>query len=70
MEWVPTAKPPTFKDAIPPLRVAVLIKVEPSRNVTVPVAVLGVTVAVRVTAAPYAAGFGEDETATEDVPMT
>jgi hypothetical protein len=49
--------------AIPPLIVTVLSVVLPSTNVTVPVAVLGVTVAVNVTEAPYVDGFVDEVTA-------
>jgi len=43
--------------AIPPLTVPVPSVVAPSRNVTIPVAVEGVTVAVNVTACPKVDGF-------------
>jgi hypothetical protein len=39
----------------------------PSRNVTVPVAVDGVTVAVKVTEEPYVDGFAEEARVTEEV---
>ena len=44
----------------PPVRVPVPMLVAPSRNVTVPVALDGVTVAVSVTKAPYVEGFREE----------
>jgi hypothetical protein len=52
IECEPTAKVDVVKVAVPPLSVPVPIDTPPSRNVTVPVAVLGVTVAVNVTAVP------------------
>ena len=48
---------------VPPLSVPVPSVVAPSRKVTVPVAVLGVTVAVSVTLCPKTDGFTLDETA-------
>jgi len=51
------------KVAVPPLRLAVPRVVEPSRNVTFPVAVDGVTTAVKVTVWPEADGFGETDSA-------
>ena len=44
---------------MPPLRVPVPRVPVPSLNVTVPVAPLGVTVAVKVTGCPYKDGLGE-----------
>ena len=50
--------------ALPLLIVPVPSVVLPSVNVTVPVAVVGVTVAVNVTEAPYADGFADEPSAT------
>jgi len=49
-EWLPTANAEVLKVAVPPPSVAVPMVVEPSRKVIVPVAVEGVTAAVKVTA--------------------
>jgi len=50
--------------ALPLLIVPVPSVVLPSVNVTVPVAVVGVTVAVNVTDEPYADGFADEASAT------
>jgi hypothetical protein len=52
------------KVAFPLLRVPVPSVVPPSRNVTVPVAVDGVTVAVNFTDEPYVDGLAEDASVT------
>jgi len=57
--WLPTARLAVVVVALPLLSVAVPIGFVPSRKVTVPVALEGVTVAVRVTVCPTAAGFGD-----------
>jgi len=49
---------------VPPLIVPVPSVVLPSVNVTVPVAVPGVTVAVNVTGKPYADGFADEASVT------
>jgi len=49
------------KVARPPLSLAVPKAVVPSRNVTVPVAAVGVTVAIKVTGCPKEDGLGEAE---------
>jgi hypothetical protein len=48
--------------AVPLDKVPVPMVVAPSLNVTVPVAVDGVTVAVKMTGLPYADGLADDET--------
>ena len=65
MEWAPTGKVEVVKVAKPPLMVTgaePATGVVPSRNVTVPVAEGGVTLAVRVTACPAVEGLAEDAT--------
>jgi hypothetical protein len=57
--WLPTARPEVLRLALPLLKAWLPIVALPSRKVTVPVAVAGVTVAVSVTAWPGLAGFGE-----------
>jgi hypothetical protein len=49
-----------LKVAVPPLRVPLPIDLPESKNVTVPVAALGVIVAVNVTELPYVEGLGLD----------
>jgi hypothetical protein len=66
IESEPTAKPldvvaAMVSDAVPPESVAVPSEALPFLNVTVPVATEGLTVAVNVTEAPYAAEFGDTE---------
>ena len=63
---VPTANEETDKDAFPPAIGAVPSAVVPSANCTVPVAVIGVTVAVKGTACPIVAGFSAEVTCTLD----
>src|SRR5438067_4488317 len=63
--WLPTARPDVVNDAVPPLSVPVPIVVAPSEKVTAPVGVPApgapaVTVAVKVTACPAVAGFGDE----------
>jgi hypothetical protein len=58
MECGPTASDEVTNAAEPPLSVAVPRLVAPSRNWTVPVAVAGETVAVKVADCAYADGFG------------
>jgi hypothetical protein len=53
----PTARVEVLNVAVPLLSVPVPIAAPLSLNVTVPVAVLGVTVAVKVTEVPAVAGF-------------
>src|SRR5271157_13276 len=48
-EWSPTASVEIFRVAVAPLRATDPRLLAPSRNCTLPVAVLGATVAVRVT---------------------
>ena len=50
--WLPDASVDVVKVATPPLRGAVPREVEPSLKVTLPVAVEGVTAALRVTVCP------------------
>jgi hypothetical protein len=57
----PTARVDIFNVAFPPLRLPVPIDVPLSLNVTVPVAALGLTVAVKVTALPYVEGLRLEE---------
>jgi ribosomal protein S5 len=66
MECVPGVKAEVEKVAAPELTVLVPIAVPPSRNVTLPVAVDGLTVAVNVTACPAVAGLALDPRATEE----
>jgi hypothetical protein len=58
MLWEPTARSLVVTEADPPLGVAVPSAVLPSRNVTTLVSPV-VTVAVNVTAVPYAKGVPE-----------
>ena len=61
IEWLPAVKvviAPLV--AMPPLRVPLPIVVAPSLKVTVPVAPLGVKVAVKVTEWPGADGFKDE----------
>src|ERR1039457_7305481 len=69
MECGPTDKVESDRVAEPLVIVAVPSTVEPSRNCTVPVAVLGVTAAVRVTFCPLVEGLGEEANATLDVTL-
>jgi hypothetical protein len=55
---LPTAAKEVFRVAIPALTTAVPRAVAPSLNVTVPVGLLPVTVALSTTDPPTAAGFG------------
>lgn len=57
MEWLPTARPEVEKAAVPPLRVPLPRTEVPSKNVTLPVAVAGDTVAVKVTNCPASEGL-------------
>jgi len=73
--WLPTGRPEAVKLAVPLAMGWVLSVVVPSLKVTVPVAVEGITAAVRVTTCPKTAGFGETtivvvEGATIGVPTT
>jgi endonuclease YncB( thermonuclease family) len=60
MECLPPLSDDVESDAWPLLRTTVLSEVEPSKNSTVPVAVDGETVAVKVTTRPLFDGFGSD----------
>jgi len=62
IECVPPVSVEMLKVAFPLPIVPVPSVVLPSRNVTVPVAVEGETVAVNVTAEPYVDGFNDDAT--------
>src|ERR1035437_3894494 len=65
MMWVPPALSRlALNVATPALTLPVPRAVAPSLNVTVPLAALGVTVAVKVTLAPLGAGLGEEATDT------
>ena len=57
IEWFPTERLEVEKVALPPPKVPVPNMDVPSRNVTVPVAVAGATVAVNVTDWPSADGL-------------
>jgi len=70
MEWEPVARLDVLKAAIPPLNEPVPREVDPSINVTVPVATDGVTTAVKVTVALTGAGFVDDATVTEEACST
>ena len=63
MEWVPVDRAEVESVALPPLREALPKEVEPSKNVTVPVAAEGETVAVKVTLWPETEGLALEETA-------
>jgi hypothetical protein len=63
MECDPSASVEVLKVALPPLTAPVPSIVLPSLNVTVPVAVDGVIVAVKVTDEPNAEGFADDASA-------
>jgi hypothetical protein len=64
IECDPTASVEVLKVACPLLIVPVPSVVLPSLNVTVPVAVAGVTVAVNVTEEAYVDGFADEARAT------
>jgi len=64
IEFDPTASVEVLYVALPLLIVAVPSVLLPSVNVTVPVAVVGATVAVNVTEAPYADGFADEASVT------
>jgi hypothetical protein len=66
MECVPGVNPDVEKVATPELTVLVPIAAPPSRNVMLPVAVDGLTVAVNVTDCPDVAGLALDVRATEE----
>ena len=70
MECEPGVKEEVLKEATPFVSPIVPSSVAPSRNFTLPVAEAGVTVAVRITAAPTAAGFGVAVKTTEDAACT
>ncbi len=57
IEWVPTARLEVESKALPPLRALMPSDVVPLKNSTLPVASLGVTVAVKVTDSAYWEGF-------------
>ena len=57
IEWSPTGRPEVEYDAVPELSVAVPSWVDPSLNVTVPVAVGSETVAVKVADCPKVEGL-------------
>jgi hypothetical protein len=57
--WLATVRVEVVKMAVPPLSVPVKMGLPPSVNVTVPVALAGITFAVKVTGFPLAAGLGE-----------
>jgi hypothetical protein len=67
MLWLPTVRADVAKVAVPALRLAVPRVVAPSLNVTVPPALLGVTVAVKVTLCPKAEEGSEETTTVEEV---
>ena len=69
IEWLPTLSEDVEKVATPPEREPVPRVVVPSLKVTVPVAVLGVTVAVKVTESPKFDGFWEEATVVEVVAL-
>ncbi len=58
--WLPTMRVEVDKVALPPLNVPLPSVVAPSKNVTVPVAVDGETVAVKVTICPEVDGLRPD----------
>ena len=60
---MPVARAEVESVALPPLRVALPKEVEPSKNVNVPVAAEGETVAVKVTLWPETEGLALEETA-------
>ena len=60
IEWVPVERLEVVKAATPPLSAPVPKVVAPSRNVTGPVAVVGDTVAVKVTDCPEFDGLTLD----------
>jgi len=57
MEWLPTLRLEVERVAMPPLRVALPMFVSPSKKLTIPLAVAGVTLAVRVTNCPELDGL-------------
>jgi len=69
IECEPVASVEMLNVAFPPLSAPVPSAVLPSVNVTVPVAVVGVTVAVKVTDEPYADGFADEISVTVVFPL-
>lgn len=67
---MPVARLEVVRPATPPLNVPVPRLVEPSINVTVPVAADGLTTAVNVTGVLNWSGFAEDETVVEEPCLT
>jgi hypothetical protein len=67
IECDPAARVEVMNVAVPLLSVPPPIALPPSMNVTVPVAVLGVTLAVNVTALPKIEGSGLELTEIEEV---
>src|SRR5579859_6731943 len=65
MVWLPKVNVEIEKAATPPLSAPLPMFVPPSKNVTVPVAVPGVTVAVKVTELPERDGFADETTTVE-----
>lgn len=59
IEWGPVVNAVVANAAVPPVSGPLPSVVTPSLNVTVPVAVLGVTVAVKVTVCPERLGLGD-----------
>jgi hypothetical protein len=70
IECGPWVSEEVVKEATPFVSAIVPSSVTPSRNFTFPVADAGVTVAVRITAAPTVAGFGVAINATDDAAWT
>ena len=70
MECEPCVNDKVLNKATPFESATVPSNVVPSRNCTLPVAVDGVTVAVKVTELPTTAGFADEITVTEDEACT
>lgn len=69
IEWDPIASADVLYLATPPLIAPVPNVVLPSLNVTVPVAAMGVNVAVKVTDEPCADGFADEASATLELAL-
>jgi hypothetical protein len=70
IECGPWVSEEVVKEATPLVRATVPSSVVPSRNFTFPVADAGVTLTVRITAAPTVAGFGVAVNETDDEAWT
>jgi hypothetical protein len=70
MEWAPTVKIPVVRCALPEATATVPSRTAPFLNVTVPVAILGVIVAVNITGCSKTDGFTEAARLVVEVSLT